>query len=252
MLDHVENYLKWLKDNMTETEITPNLIEVTTPFLDRHNDYTQIYLEKIENNQYKVTDLGYTVNDLLLSGFELTTEKRKALFRNVLARLGLKYNDDKTEIYLTSSLGNLPAAQHSVMQGMLDINDLFYTNSANVKSMFYEDVKSFLDINEIYYTRNINIRGVSGLEHTFDYSLQKNKNNPTRFVRVLNEPNRGNIERFIFSWDDVLPQRDPDDKFIVILNDIVHFNKNLVDSFDKYKIIPFMWSKREEKKELLA
>ena len=47
MLNHIENYLNWLKSNMTQTRIDNNMIEITTPFLDRHNDYTQIYLKAV-------------------------------------------------------------------------------------------------------------------------------------------------------------------------------------------------------------
>jgi hypothetical protein len=51
-----ENYFKWLKDK-TLLKQTQDWIEITTPFLDRHHDYVQIYVKK-ENNQFILTDDG--------------------------------------------------------------------------------------------------------------------------------------------------------------------------------------------------
>lgn len=42
----IDDYLAWLKSNMTEEKLDNGIIEITTPFLDKNNDYTQIYVEK--------------------------------------------------------------------------------------------------------------------------------------------------------------------------------------------------------------
>ena len=39
MINHIKNYLQWLETNMRQENIGPNIVEITTPFLDRHNDY---------------------------------------------------------------------------------------------------------------------------------------------------------------------------------------------------------------------
>ena len=36
-----------------------NCIEITTPFLDRHNDWIQIFVEQLENGRLYLTDDGY-------------------------------------------------------------------------------------------------------------------------------------------------------------------------------------------------
>ena len=35
----LDNYSLWLRDKTTLLQIDENWVEITTPFLDRHNDY---------------------------------------------------------------------------------------------------------------------------------------------------------------------------------------------------------------------
>lgn len=58
-------------------------IEITTPFLDRHNDRLQIYATK-SNGHFALTDDGYVIQDLQSSGCELKTKKRRALLETTL------------------------------------------------------------------------------------------------------------------------------------------------------------------------
>ena len=42
----IENYFEWLKDNTSTKLINDTWSEITTPYLDRHNDCLQIYAKK--------------------------------------------------------------------------------------------------------------------------------------------------------------------------------------------------------------
>ena len=53
----IENYYKLLQDKTVWKEIN-EWAEITTPYLDRHNDYIQIYLKK-DGNDYLLTDDSY-------------------------------------------------------------------------------------------------------------------------------------------------------------------------------------------------
>ena len=48
-------------------EVRAGVCEITTPFVDRHNDSLQIYLFQ-ENGNYVLTDDGYTLSNLEMSG----------------------------------------------------------------------------------------------------------------------------------------------------------------------------------------
>jgi hypothetical protein len=41
----INEYSNWLKDKTALKEIA-DFVEITTPYLDRHNDYFQIYVKK--------------------------------------------------------------------------------------------------------------------------------------------------------------------------------------------------------------
>ncbi|WP_341790629.1 DUF1828 domain-containing protein [Rickettsia endosymbiont of Polydrusus tereticollis] len=62
----IEDYYKWLKDK-TAWQQLKDWVEITTPYLDRHNDYIQIYLRQ-EGGHYILTDDSYTIEDLEQSG----------------------------------------------------------------------------------------------------------------------------------------------------------------------------------------
>lgn len=65
----LEKYLRWLKDKTILREIE-DTVEITTPYLDRHNDFLQIYVKR-DQGGFIITDDGYIINDLKLSGCEL-------------------------------------------------------------------------------------------------------------------------------------------------------------------------------------
>ena len=76
----IDNYFKWLKDNTSTRLINETWSEITTPYLDRHNDCLQIYAKK-ENNSIILTDDGYIINDLISSGCALDSQRRKEILR---------------------------------------------------------------------------------------------------------------------------------------------------------------------------
>ena len=141
------------------------------------------------------------------------------------------------------------------MQGMLDVNDMFYLANRTVKSLFYDDVCKFFDENDIFYSKDINIIGKSGLNHSFDFLLQRNKKNPERLIRLLNIPNRSNIERLLFAWQDVSAARNfatDTSKFIIIINDNKNVSETLLESIDNYAACPIKWSDRNDYLENLG
>lgn len=123
MINHIKNYLQWLETNMRQENIGPNIVEITTPFLDRHNDYTQIYLEELSDQSFIVSDKGYTVTDLKLSGVDMSTDKRSAIFQQILNRLGIEFDTQTETLFIKCKQNRIPEVQHTLLQGMLDINE---------------------------------------------------------------------------------------------------------------------------------
>lgn len=253
MESHINNYLEWLRKNMKEETLPNGLVEITTPFLDRHNDYTQIYLQKLEDGNYRVTDLGYTVDDLEMCGVDIASGKRNEILHRTLSAVGIKFDDQTKELYAVCSYNQLAETQHALTQCMLDVNDLFYLSSESVSNIFYEDVKNYFEKSKIFYTPDVNIIGRSGLNHHFPFVFQRNAKHPERLVRVANNLTRAEAERFMFVWLDICKMR-PESCLLVLVNDKHKITESLLSGMAKFdeKIIPVPWSKRVTQGEIFA
>lgn len=245
-------YLDWLKSEITEEDLGNGYTEITAPFLDRHNDYIQIYIQAIKDGMYRISDDMYTITDLKMSGLDFKTPKRKQILQDIVRKRGIELDFKRDELYLIVSKNNLGEAQHQLFQAMLDINDLFYLNQSSIKSFFFEDVTKYFDSHEIYYSKDISLRGRSGYTQNFDFLLQRNKSHPERFIKLLNNPSRSHLERFIFSWTDIKEQRGEEGKFIVLINDQDKSIDTHVAHLNEYDIQGIPWSKKNEYQEAFA
>lgn len=117
----VDEYIRWLKENLKVTELDGSC-QISTPFLDRHNDAIAIHVEK-RDGSLRLTDDGYTIRDLRASGMEFTTEKRKAHLAAVLNGFDVRLEHD--EIYVAGSAEDFPQKKHNLVQAILAVNDTF-------------------------------------------------------------------------------------------------------------------------------
>jgi len=71
----IDAYVEWLRKGVSARSLEGSC-ELTSPFLDRHNDHIQLYATK-RDGTIVLSDDGYILSDLRTSGLELTTQKRK-------------------------------------------------------------------------------------------------------------------------------------------------------------------------------
>lgn len=246
-----ERYFSWLKEKTTLQAID-DWVEVTTPFLDRHNDYMQIYVRRDETG-YRLTDDGYTISDLEMSGCHLDTPKRQNLLATTLRGFGVQRDSQSNELFVNASDQNFPMRKHRLIQAMLAVNDLFYLASPYVASFFLEDVESWLDIHGIRYSPRVKLTGASGFDHHFDFVIPKSSSQPERVLLSLNRPDRANVERTMFAWEDTKGTRSSEANAYVLLNDT---EQNIAEialtALRAYKVNPILWSERESVREELA
>ncbi|MBV9499495.1 MAG: DUF1829 domain-containing protein [Acidobacteriaceae bacterium] len=240
----LNDYRAWLKDKTTLREVNGDWVEITTPYLDRHNDALQIYARR-ENGGYLLSDDSYTIHDLEASGCNLNTEKRQDLLRMTLAGFGVRLNNQTLEIRATGE--TFPLRKHNLIQAMLAVNDLFFLAKPVVESLFYEDVIAWLDVNDIRYTPKVKFTGISGFDHLFDFVVPKSRKQPERIVQAINRPTRDNAEAFIYAWNDTREVRPPESKAYAVLNDAEQtISGGVMDAFNNYHIEPVPWSHRAE------
>jgi len=154
----LDQYLVWLKDK-TQLRQLNDWVEITTPYLDRHNDYIQIYAKK-EDNGYLLTDDAYTIEDLKQSGCKLQSPKRQDLLKMTLNGFGVKLHNNALQVH--ASPDNFALRKHNLVQAILAVNDMFYLAVPMVASLFYEDVVSWLDLYDIRYTPKVKFTGKTG------------------------------------------------------------------------------------------
>ena len=118
----IDDYHVWLKDKTVLNQID-QWVEITTPYLDHHNDYLQIYVKKA-NGGFLLTDDGYIIDDLKQSGCNLDNQKNQELLQMTLNGFGVK--KDGNELQVQASAENFVSRKHNLVQAMLAVNDMFY------------------------------------------------------------------------------------------------------------------------------
>lgn len=96
----IDAYVTWLRQGLSVEEVG-GACELTTPFLDRHNDHLQVYATR-RNGTILLSDDGYILSDLRTSGLEIDTPKRKMVLDSVLNGLGVRAENNQL---LVESIG---------------------------------------------------------------------------------------------------------------------------------------------------
>lgn len=248
--DLMDAYSRWLKDKTVLKEVGADWLEVTTPHLDRHNDYLQLYLRK-EGGNYLLTDDGYTINDLINSGCPLDSPKRQELLKTTLAGFGIQLEGDKLNARATPE--NFSLRKHNFIQAMLAVNDLFYLASPFVSSLFYEDVTRWMELAEIRFTPKVKFTGKSNYDHMFDFVIPKSRTQPERIVQAISSPKKDAAEALVFKWLDTRETRSPDSKLYAFLNDgNSAVSQPVIEALKNYDLNPILWSEREQVRQALV
>lgn len=244
-----EKYIKWINEEINVRKIN-EYVEITSPFLDRFNDYLQVYAKLNDDNEIILTDDAYIINNLKMSGIDINSNKRKQILEKVLKKYNVKLENDA--LVISSGIDDFPQKIIFLMQAMLNIDDMFMLSQNKVASIFIDDVTNFLETKEIFYSKNVNFVGKSGFVYSYEYLIQRTKNKPERLCKVINTPNKQNFQNTIFMWSDTKETRDENSKLIVFLNDGNRVDPNIIEGFKNYNVDTIPWSERERYLELLT
>lgn len=240
----IDSYVQWLKTRITAVPLN-GACEITTPFLDRHNDRLQIYIQKTSQG-LQLTDDGYIVGDLEASGCVLDSQMRKQMLETTLNGFGVSLGDDG-ELFVAASEQNFPQKKHALVQAMLAVNDMFMTAKQRVASFFWDDVSHFLEANEIRFTPNIHFTGKSGFVHKFDFVIPGSRQQPERILRAINSPSRDSATSLIFAWTDSKDTRPPNSHAFAVLNDSEEpISEEVLEAFGQYEITSLRWTERND------
>jgi hypothetical protein len=248
--DLINRYHAWLRDRTVIKQIR-QWTEITTPFLDRHNDCLQVYAKREDDGGYLLTDDSYILHDLEISGCNLDSPKRRELLQTTLNGFGVKLVDRSLQV--SATVDNFPLRKHNLIQAMLAVNDLFYLASSTVQNLFFEDVAAWLDESGVRYIPHIKLPGLSNFDHVFDFAIPKSAHSPERLLRAITNPNRENAQNFAFAWLDTKPARAPNSVAYAVLNDNERpLNTTVLDALSAYGINSVPWTQRANSVEALV
>ena len=246
-MDFSNIYINWLKQNIEQYKINDNIFRLTLPFLDRNNDYIEIYIIANDDNTYTITDDGATINDLELNGFDFSTsDKRKNILKSILSSHGVTQTDTN-ELVVNCTTNDLPIKKHMLAQCMIKISDMFYLSRNNVQSVFLEDVQKFFDAYNVRYIDNICLTGKSKLTTHYDFAIARSKNSAERFIKVINNMDLNTARNIIFAWNDTKELRQQEAKlYTFIQNTDKKVSDDALGALKEYGINPALWTKKEQ------
>lgn len=242
----IDSYLKWIKNNTVVRSIKEgDVCAISTPFLDRHNDHLEIYLSR-DNGHFRLTDDGFTISDLKMSGLDINTPKREGILRTTLNGFGVKLGDHDN-LYVEASQSNLGQKKHYLIQAILAVNDMFNLAQENIYSLFKEDVELYFRSNDIVFSKDIKLTGKSGFDHNIDFLIPRSKTKPERLIKAVNNPKKDAVLASIMAFTDIREARENPTKDLVVYNDADKtVSADVVLAMSNYGIEAVPWTHREE------
>jgi hypothetical protein len=245
----VDDYLRWLKENLRAEE-SGGAVLITTPFLDRHSDEIEIYLEKSDGG-IRLSDDGYTIRDLRAGGIDLSKGSRHEHLLRILNGLGVQLEGDQLWVKATSR--DFAQKKHNLVQAVLAVDDLHITAREEVLQFFREDVEEFLRAAHVPIFRDVKLSGQSGLDHHFDIGLPADVRHTERVLQAVNSLRRDNATSLAFSVEDVRKLRGQDalGAFAMINDSEKSPASEHLDVLRSYGVMPILWSERDGAPDLI-
>lgn len=245
----IDSYLDWLRKGLSVEEVG-KACELTTPFLDRHNDHLQVYAVQ-QNGTIVLSDDGYILSDLRTSGLDLNTPKRFDILKAIVNGFGVRL--EAKRLVVEASQRTLGQKVHALVQAMLAVNDMFVMAQPRVATFFWEDVRAFLDEHDVRHSPRVKIAGRSGFDHAIDFLIPKSRARPERFVQAINVATKSTVGSYLFALTDTREARLDKPEAYAFLNDRDHeVGGDVVEALQAYEVKPAPWSRRDEFVEALA
>jgi len=242
----MESYLKWIRDNTFLKDLRDDTIKIVSPFLDVRNDYITLYVRKISEDKFRLSDGGLLYSDLNSAGIKLT-DKRELLFNNTLQAYGVKRDLKTNELYIESNLIEIGKAKHRIIQCLVTLNDFFNYTEQNVKELFFYDVYNTLKEKNIQFNYNFQLLGTSGFGHKIDFGIGVTKAKSERLIKLVANPTHKQLaELCLFAFIDL---EKANREFIGIILYKGKPSSAFLDAFEKYNYKTLSWD--EEKEEVM-
>ncbi|MCY3030602.1 DUF1828 domain-containing protein [Aerococcus sp. Group 1] len=249
-------YFNWLFNEYKYEDIDSKVVKIDTPFLDNQFDTIVMYAEFLNEEKIRLTDDGWTLNDLESHGliFSKQSTTRNRLLNNIANSLGIEIED--SELTVTATYEKFPIIKQRLLQAIMQVNDLIVLRDNNVKHIFYEEVSSFLDQNGIFNSKKPSFPGKSGITVQFDFSVPTKKGE--KLIRTIRNGNDLNRSKLLTMDTQLLRHSKTNAIYQAIYDDINYPIKNMTDIKEFFsenstaKIVPLFYSEVKNNPSLVA
>jgi hypothetical protein len=245
----VDAYVSWLRQKYAVTSVG-NFCEISTPFLDHHNDHIEVYVRRLADGSLVLTDGGDVIRDLAAGGVDVNSISRRRMLATAAEVRGVAIEGE--ELTVRSTPEDFPKKKHALMQAMLAIGDLYITSRERVRGLFLDDVRDFLREHSIAFVPSVKIPGRSGFDHYADFVIPGIAARPERILQTVPDPNRQAVSLLLFMWQDIRGHREGNTRAYAMLNDEERDPSEAAAALTSYEISPLRWSRRQEAVHELA
>lgn len=115
----IDGYYEWLKDKTSWKQLKEDWVEINTPYLDRHNDYIQIYLKQ-DGNDYILSDDSCTIKNLDPFASFFYSPTNQTLLEQTLNKYGVQRNG--WELFIKAGQQDFSLKMHNLIKTINSIS----------------------------------------------------------------------------------------------------------------------------------
>lgn len=213
----LNEYYAWLTKNYRVNKIDNDSDEIITPFLDSLNDNIYLYATRLGKGKIKLSDDGYTLNNLGLSGLSIDTNARKQLLNEILFSYGAQLEDD--ELVIVGSELDFPRMKLNMISLITRIEDLMFTKHKNVVRLFKDDLITYFNDNDFGGLTNHSFKGKSGVDYTITYVIPRRKNTPQRLFDGVSSLSKTIMMQYAYQYNDLQNKADFENSEYYLIHD---------------------------------
>lgn len=140
--DLMERYWGWLREQTSLRDVG-DWTEITTPYLDRHNDHLQVYVRP-GSDGWLLTDDGYVIDDLAQSGCQVDSPRGRRMLESATAGFGVRVEGGA--LVVNASAADFPRHKHNLVQAMLSVGGLFHAMESDASPSAPQITATVVDV----------------------------------------------------------------------------------------------------------
>ena len=181
----IDDFARWVKDE-TQIEIKGDYAVIDTPFMDPLNDLIQLYLKKTGDDEWQLSDMGYTIQNLKM--LEVNLERVSPIIKDDLRVNGVSLYDG--EILTKFRTKEFAQKKFDILNTIIRISDLYELRSSGRINILKQLVMEFFEEESIPITPDLRLTGKSGLNYHFDFTIPKLNGSPEKLGKIINTPGK--------------------------------------------------------------